>query len=65
MYEIGKITREWLQSTFFMSIPKKHEKMTCNDFRLITPMRDDAFKIFLRIIEKRIYKKVEMYVGEM
>lgn len=57
IYENGRIPRQWLSSTFVL-IPKKPNPRECSDYRTIALM-SHTLKLFLKIIHKRIYRKLE------
>lgn len=62
IYENGEIPSEWLKSEF-IAIPKKANSRKCDEFRLISLM-SHALKIFLKIIQSRIYKKCELDISD-
>lgn len=57
IYETGQYPKQWLCSTF-IPLPKKTNARKCEDHRLISLM-SHTLKIFLKIIQQRIYKKCE------
>lgn len=62
IYDTGIIPERWLASTF-ITLPKKSNAKSCEDFRTISLMCH-VLKIFLKIIHARIYKKCEENNGE-
>lgn len=61
IYENGKISSDWLTSTFD-AIPKKPNAKTCEDHRLMSLMSHEL-KAFLKILYKRMYQKCEEKSG--
>ncbi|KAI5746880.1 hypothetical protein M8J77_008501 [Diaphorina citri] len=57
IYKTGIIPREWLKSTF-ITLPKKTNAKKCEEYRTISLM-SHTLKIFLKIIHRRIYRKLE------
>jgi Reverse transcriptase (RNA-dependent DNA polymerase) len=57
IYEKGEIPKQWLLSTFVL-ISKKPNPRECSEYRTIALM-SHTLKLFLKIIHKRIYKKLE------
>ena len=57
IYDKGEIPKQWLLSTFVL-IPKKPNPRECADYRTIALM-SHTLKLFLKIIHKRIYRKLE------
>ena len=57
IYDRGEIPKQWLLSTFVL-IPKKPNPRECSDYRTIALM-SHTLKLFLKIIHKRIYRKLE------
>lgn len=62
IYETGIIPEEWLRSTF-VTIPKKHNAKRCEEHRTISLM-SHTLKIFLKVIHRRIYRKLEEGIAE-
>jgi len=61
IYETGIIPEEWCRSTF-VAIPKKQNAKKCEDHRTISLMSHT--KIFLKVIHRRIYKKLEENIAD-
>lgn len=57
IYKYGKIPNEWLKTTF-VTLPKKNKATQCAEYKT-TSLMSHALKIFLKIIHKRIYNKLE------
>ena len=62
IYETGITPEEWLQSTF-VTIAKKQNAKKCEEHRTISLM-SHTLKIFLKVIHRRIYKKLEENIAE-
>lgn len=62
IYETGHYPKQWLCSTF-IPLPKKTNARKCEDHRLISLM-SHTLKIFLKIIQQRIYKKCERDISD-
>lgn len=62
VYNTGIIPREWLKSTF-ITLPKKSNAKECKDHRTISLM-SHTLKIFLKIIHRRIFRKIEQDLSE-
>lgn len=62
IHTTGIIPDEWLMSTF-VTLPKKSNAQSCEDFRTISLM-SHVLKVFLKIIHARIYKKCESNVTD-
>ncbi|KAG8139297.1 hypothetical protein E2320_002060 [Naja naja] len=61
IYETGKIPDDWLKSTF-VTTPQKINAKKCTEYRTIS-LTSHVLKIFLRIIDSRIYKKIEEHLN--
>lgn len=61
IYYTGEIPEQWLSSTFVL-IPKKLNPRECSDYRTIALM-SHTLKLFLKIIHKRIYRRLEEYIS--
>lgn len=57
IYDGGAIPKQWLTSTFVL-VSKKPNPRECSDYRTIALM-SHTLKLFLKIIHKRIYRKLE------
>jgi hypothetical protein len=62
VYRVGKIPLDWLRSTF-ITIPKKSKAQNCDKYRIISLM-SHVLKIFLRIIQSRMYRKCESRMSD-
>ena len=61
IHKSGIIPRDWLKSVF-VTIPKKTEAESCDEYRMISLM-SHVLKVYLRIIHSRIYWKCEQKMG--
>ncbi|KAI5752582.1 hypothetical protein M8J77_018365 [Diaphorina citri] len=62
IYETGILPTEWLSSTF-VTIPKKAHAKRCDEYRTISLM-SHTLKIFLKVIHRRIYQKLEENISD-
>ncbi|XP_076384113.1 uncharacterized protein LOC143261929 [Megalopta genalis] len=62
IYNEGIIPDDWLES-LFITIPKKSRPTKCSNFRLISLM-SHTLKIFLRILQNRIFLLCESRMGD-
>ena len=62
IYDTGFLPDEMLSSTF-ITLPKKPKANECGDYRTLSLM-SHITKLLLRVIQERIYKKIDDEVGE-
>ena len=62
IYDTGFLPEEMLSSTF-ITLPKKPKANECGDDRTLSLM-SHITKLLLRVIQERIYKKIDDEVGE-